>query len=28
MNVPDDLRYSKDHEWARREGDRVRIGVT
>jgi glycine cleavage system H protein len=28
MNVPDDLRYSKDHEWARREGDRVRVGIT
>jgi glycine cleavage system H protein len=28
MNVPDDLRYSKDHEWARLEGSRVRIGIT
>jgi glycine cleavage system H protein len=28
MNVPDDLRYSKDHEWARVEGDRVRVGIT
>ena len=28
MNVPDDLRYTSDHEWARREGNRVRIGVT
>ena len=32
MNVPDDLRYSKDHEWARtserRSGVRVRIGIT
>jgi glycine cleavage system H protein len=28
MNVPDDLRYTSDHEWARREGDRVRIGIT
>jgi glycine cleavage system H protein len=28
MNVPDDLRYSKDHEWARLEGGRVRIGIT
>ena len=25
---PADLRYTKDHEWARREGDLVRIGVT
>ncbi len=29
MDVPDDLRYSKDHEWARVEPDgRVRIGIT
>ncbi len=28
MNVPEDLRYSKDHEWARLEGGRVRIGIT
>ena len=28
MNVPEDLRYSSDHEWARTEGDRVRIGIT
>ena len=28
MNVPDDLRYSSDHEWARRNGDRVRVGIT
>ena len=28
-NVPDDLRYTSDHEWARLEGDgRVRIGIT
>jgi glycine cleavage system H protein len=26
--VPDDLRYSTDHEWARAEGGRVRVGVT
>lgn len=26
--VPDALRYSKDHEWARLEGNRARIGVT
>lgn len=25
---PTDLRYTKDHEWARIEGDLVRIGVT
>jgi glycine cleavage system H protein len=28
MNVPDDLRYSKDHEWARLEAGNVRIGIT
>ncbi len=28
MNVPDDLRYSSDHEWARLDGARVRIGIT
>jgi glycine cleavage system H protein len=27
-NVPEDLRYSSDHEWARLEGDRVRVGIT
>ena len=28
MNVPEELRYSSDHEWARRDGDRVRVGIT
>ncbi len=28
MNVPDDLRYSSDHEWARLEDGRVRVGIT
>ena len=28
MNVPDELRYSADHEWVRTEGDRVRVGIT
>ncbi len=28
MNVPEELRYSTDHEWARQEGGRVRIGIT
>jgi glycine cleavage system H protein len=26
--VPDDLRYSKDHEWARPAGTTVRVGIT
>lgn len=25
---PTDLRYTKDHEWARREGDLVRVGIS
>lgn len=28
MNIPEDLRYSTDHEWVRQEGSRLRIGVT
>lgn len=28
MNVPDDLRYSSDHEWIRAEDGRIRIGIT
>ncbi|MBS1838491.1 MAG: glycine cleavage system protein GcvH [Actinobacteria bacterium] len=28
MNVPDDLRYSSDHEWVRTEDGHLRIGVT
>jgi glycine cleavage system H protein len=28
MNIPDDLRYSTDHEWVRIDGDRLHIGIT
>jgi glycine cleavage system H protein len=28
MNFPDDLRYSTDHEWARLEDGKIRIGIT
>ncbi len=28
MQIPENLRYSSDHEWASREGERVRIGIT
>jgi glycine cleavage system H protein len=28
MHIPDDLRYSTDHEWIRVEGGRVTIGIT
>ena len=27
-NIPDDLHYSKDHEWVRVEGDTAVIGIT
>jgi glycine cleavage system H protein len=26
--IPEDLRYSEQDEWARREGDRVTVGIT
>ncbi len=28
MEYPDDLRYTKEHEWVRAEGSFVRIGIT
>jgi glycine cleavage system H protein len=28
MDVPEDLRYSNDHEWVRLEDGRARIGIT
>lgn len=28
MNVPDDLRYTPDHEWLRIEGDEATVGIT
>jgi glycine cleavage system H protein len=28
VEFPDDLRYTKEHEWARLEGSRVRVGIT
>ncbi len=27
-NVPAELRYTREHEWAKVEGDRARIGIT
>ena len=27
-NVPEDLRYTSDHEWVRTEDGRIRIGIT
>jgi glycine cleavage system H protein len=28
MNVPEQLRYSTDHEWLSRDGSRARVGIT
>jgi glycine cleavage system H protein len=28
MSVPGDLRYTKDHEWLRDEGDTAAVGIT
>src|SRR5688572_2843999 len=28
MHVPEDLRYSSDHEWIRVEDDRLSVGIT
>ena len=28
MNIPSDLKYTKDHEWVRVEGDVATIGIT
>ena len=28
MNIPDDLKYSKDHEWIRVEGNEAYVGIT
>lgn len=28
MNIPDNLKYTKDHEWALIEGDTATIGIT
>jgi len=28
MNVPGNLRYTKDHEWIRAEGDTAYVGIT
>ncbi|MCM3585077.1 glycine cleavage system protein GcvH [Mesobacillus maritimus] len=28
MAVPTELRYSKEHEWVKTEGEKVRIGIT
>ncbi len=28
MHIPDDLRYSSDHEWVRLEDGKARVGIT
>jgi glycine cleavage system H protein len=28
MTIPADLRYTREHEWARNEGNRIRVGIT
>ncbi len=28
MNIPNDLKYTKDHEWVRIEGDTATVGIT
>ena len=28
MNIPSDLKYSKDHEWIKVDGDKAIIGIT
>ncbi|HZH86966.1 MAG TPA: glycine cleavage system protein GcvH [Brumimicrobium sp.] len=28
MNIPEELKYTKDHEWCLVEGDMIKIGVT
>ncbi len=28
MDIPEDLRYSPEHEWVRGDGSRVRVGIT
>jgi len=28
MNVPDDFLYTETHEWIKREGENVRVGIT
>ena len=28
MNIPDNLRYTDSHEWIKREGENIRVGIT
>jgi glycine cleavage system H protein len=28
LKFPENIRYAKDHEWARQDGEKVRVGIT
>ena len=28
MTIPDDLLYTESHEWIKRDGDKIRVGIT
>ncbi|MCK5169974.1 MAG: glycine cleavage system protein H, partial [Bacteroidales bacterium] len=28
MNIPENLKYTKDHEWVRVEGEEAYVGIT
>ena len=28
LNFPDDVRYAKSHEWARTEGEKIKVGIS
>ena len=28
MNIPEDLRYTEEHEWVKKEGDIIVVGIT
>lgn len=28
MNIPDDLKYTRDHEWVKVDGDEATVGIT
>lgn len=28
MNIPSELKYTKDHEWIKKDGDTITIGIT
>ena len=28
MNIPENLKYTKDHEWVKIEGDTALVGIT